>query len=261
MESLSCSTWNVLADAYCNPKSFACDRAALMWNARSQKLLNVLHQCDSDIICLQEVDHYDFFQLVFNRRGYASCFVPRPHPKPDGLVIAWNTMRLELVSGPHTCLFDELADQKDSTARFLKQNVGACVILKSLADHCGVVMVANTHLYWNPQSPDIKLLQMVYFLRFLEDISNSWAVSQCTDELTAAATPAVLLMGDFNSLPTSEVYQLLSTGTAYLDVSNQKKSTSLTCVGPPKLLVDETLLQVSKHLRCLGVSILVSEIR
>ena len=54
-------------------------------------------------------------------------------------------------------------------------------------------IVGTTHLFWDPAQADVKLLQARIVL----------------NELESMKIPTMILCGDFNSLPGSEVYQLI----------------------------------------------------
>jgi len=68
------------------------------------------------------------------------------------------------------------------------------------------ILVSNTHIFWHPSSPDIKLMQCQFQIEE--------AVTFRKKFLTAGADPEsipLIFMGDYNSTPTSAVYQLFST--------------------------------------------------
>ncbi|EFJ30857.1 hypothetical protein SELMODRAFT_89183, partial [Selaginella moellendorffii] len=67
-----------------------------------------------------------------------------------------------------------------------------------------VLVVANTHILFNPKRGDIKLGQARF--DFAQELSSSWGGAQ------------VIVAGDFNSTPSSPLYRYIS--TAELDVSS-----------------------------------------
>ena len=79
----------------------------LSWSFRKPLILEQLQRIDADLICLQGVDHYhDFLQPFFQRDGYHSIFVARPHSKclksvpnngSDGIALLYNTKCLKLL--------------------------------------------------------------------------------------------------------------------------------------------------------------------
>ncbi|KAE8648327.1 hypothetical protein Csa_023093 [Cucumis sativus] len=67
-----------------------------------------------------------------------------------------------------------------------------------------VVILANTHLYWDPEWADVKLAQAKYLLSRLARFKSLVAENfECT--------PSVLLAGDFNSTPGDKVHIVLYT--------------------------------------------------
>lgn len=100
------------------------------------------------------------------------------------------------------------------------------------------VIVVNTHIHWDPQFRDVKLVQVALLIDEVEKIANSFAkypprpptMSPTTStangpnatENNASSRPPpiysdgtkipLVLCGDFNSLPESGVYEFLSTG-------------------------------------------------
>ena len=58
-----------------------------------------------------------------------------------------------------------------------------------------MVCIANTHIFWDPEYPDVKL----------------WQTNQLIRELQSSIGPGtpIILSGDFNSMPGSTVVQLL----------------------------------------------------
>ncbi|KAF6168885.1 hypothetical protein GIB67_038382 [Kingdonia uniflora] len=89
-------------------------------------------------------------------------------------------------------------DLNDPRVRLKRDCVGLMTAFK-LKDHSGhLVIVANTHLYWNPELADVKLAQAKYLLlrlaQFKEIISKNF---ECM--------PSVIVCGDFNSTPGDKV--------------------------------------------------------
>ncbi|CAG5073563.1 Similar to CNOT6: CCR4-NOT transcription complex subunit 6 (Homo sapiens) [Cotesia congregata] len=74
-----------------------------------------------------------------------------------------------------------------------------------------LVVVANTHLHWDPKYPDVKTIQSMMLTR--EIVSMVESVRSSFSERTLQFSDIkVLLCGDFNSLMDSGVFQFLSTG-------------------------------------------------
>lgn len=102
------------------------------------------------------------------------------------------------------------------------------------------IIVANTHLHWDPAFSDVKLVQTALLIEEVEKIAQNFArypprlpptpsstgssaTSPSTGETNGSARPPpvysdgykipVIVCGDLNSIPQSGVYEFLSTGT------------------------------------------------
>ncbi|XP_034676095.1 carbon catabolite repressor protein 4 homolog 4 isoform X4 [Vitis riparia] len=102
---------------------------------------------------------------------------------------------------------EERGDPNDPRVRLKRDCVGimAAFRLKDPSHH--LVIVANTHLYWDPEWADVKLAQAKYLLSRLAQFKT--AVSDKFE-----CTPSVLVAGDFNSIPGDKVYQYLVSGNS-----------------------------------------------
>lgn len=82
------------------------------------------------------------------------------------------------------------------------------------------LIVANVHIYWNPEFPDVKLIQVALLVHELESIADRFAKLPPIQRADGTRMPVyedgskipLVLCGDFNSGPDSGVYQLLATG-------------------------------------------------
>ncbi|GER39814.1 glucose-repressible alcohol dehydrogenasetranscriptional effector [Striga asiatica] len=218
----------------------------LKWKARSESILTVLKSLGSDFFCLQEVDEYDtFYKKNMESLGYASIYIQRSGRKRDGCGIFYKQNNAELVVEEkidYNDLVDMVQDgktsstdtgekllvgeskvelkagleQKDSQTdrgdlldprvRLKRDCVGtmAAFRLKELSSRH--VIIANTHLYWDPEWADVKIAQAKYLLSRLAGFKK--LVSEKFD-----CSPSVIVAGDFNSVPGDQVYQYLVSGT------------------------------------------------
>ncbi|XP_008797989.1 carbon catabolite repressor protein 4 homolog 4 isoform X2 [Phoenix dactylifera] len=93
-------------------------------------------------------------------------------------------------------------DPSDPRVRLKRDCVGllAAFKLRDASNH--LIIVANTHIYWDPDWADVKLAQVKYLLtrvsQFKEVVSNKFC-----------SIPSVIVAGDFNSTPGDEVYKYL----------------------------------------------------
>lgn len=252
----------------------------------------------SDIICIQECDHHQWFIQQLSAMGYTSHFAQRGQRllhnyKQDGCLIAYRNTKFQLfpstVSGPHIIDLDDLACIQSTPPnvgqqiRYLRHNIAIAVFLQPLQQtdvglepiNCSPLLVTNVHLFWNPIFSDVKLKQMVYIMKRIQiccQEMKQWLHTQTeidglTDllqqlQLTGTAhielSPSsississffpILLVGDFNSTPLSEVYSFITTGLH----SNQHENDRYTHT---RLIVDEDLSRLAKMLRSIGIDV------
>ncbi|KAJ8555287.1 hypothetical protein K7X08_012783 [Anisodus acutangulus] len=240
-------SYNILAQAYVKSALFPHSPGpCLKWKARSQAILTVLKSLGTDFLCLQELDEYDsFYKSNIERVGYSSIYIQRSGQKRDGCGIFYKQDSAELVIEEKIDYNDLVPPTHDDTASVDKKaNLPAggnkklaskddvslknsrsdrgdlndpCVRLKRdcvgimaafrLKDPCRVIIVANTHIYWDPELADVKLAQAKCLLSRLAQFKL--LVSDKFD-----CSPPVVVAGDFNSLPGDQVYQYLISGSS-----------------------------------------------
>lgn len=124
--TISVFTWNTLANVCADqtPQGFPkVDASVLDFEHRKTLLIEEIVRNDPDVICLQEVDKYEFFRAELESRGY-SCV--RRDTARHGCVIAVKDDKWTIVSSwsetltPDTtqiCLVVELADKRGEKIR------------------------------------------------------------------------------------------------------------------------------------------------
>ncbi|OMJ94199.1 hypothetical protein SteCoe_2683 [Stentor coeruleus] len=84
---LSVLQWNTLSDKLSN-RFPAVNPDLLKWEHRRQKIIQKLKNFSSDILCLQEIDHYhDFFKLELENLGFYGIYQQRGKMYHDGCCI------------------------------------------------------------------------------------------------------------------------------------------------------------------------------
>ena len=154
-----------------------------------------------DIICLQEVqfrnpDHCQEHIIPFLKsHGYTSVFKNKTGDKVDGCLTAFKKDKFSL---EETCPVEYKIDRVPVLDR---DNVGLVVKLTPMNKQSAKpVIVANTHLLYNPKRGDIRLCQIALLLAEI-------------DRIQAGEDIPVILTGDFNSEPKSHVVKLLESGS------------------------------------------------
>lgn len=225
-------SYNILAQVYVKSSLLPhSPPACLKWKARSQAILGVLKKLEADFFCLQEVDEYDsFYRKNMDSLGYSGIYIQRTgQRKRDGCAIFYKPSCAELVakerieyndlldsvkadSEQETETSNEAKDSRkdsrdlnDPLVRLKRDCVGMMAAFRINEPFHHIVIVANTHLYWDPELADVKLAQAKYLLsrlaQFKKLVSNEF---ECT--------PSLLLSGDFNSIPGDKVYSYLVSG-------------------------------------------------
>jgi endonuclease/exonuclease/phosphatase family metal-dependent hydrolase len=265
-------SWNVLADCYSRGLVHVTPELTF-WETRSVEIRKWLNRCPADIICLQEADHYvDFYEPLFKELDYDSVYLQRPQ-REDGCLIAYKKPKFEFINKEDVFL-DDLAEFVTSVhlrESFLKQNVALIVHLRDLASNQEVI-VSTIHVYWNPMKPEVKSAQCKYLLERMEQF-----VAFKRRDVSRPA--AVIVTGDFNALPYSDPYAIISKyrrrylgnevvqGIAVVDKDQYNKKLGLHATEmtgmlygeDTKFICDHTLVRLCRWMRALGIDAALDE--
>ncbi|KAG2376365.1 Carbon catabolite repressor protein [Vigna angularis] len=235
-------SYNILAQVYVKSSLFPhSPSSSLKWKPRSNAILEVLKDLRADFFCLQEVDEFEsFYKGNMQNLGYSSIYMKRSGQKRDGCglfykhecaellleeKIEYNDLVKSIPDGnssnddDHTNIQtvhadkqkdvapknEDRGDPNDPRVRLKRDCVGIMAAFKFKDPSRHIVIVANTHLYWDPEWADVKLAQAKYLLsrlaKFKTLVSDRY---ECI--------PEVIVAGDFNSQPGDTVYQYLVSG-------------------------------------------------
>lgn len=235
-------SYNTLCDRYATPQLYAYTQSwALAWKYRRELLKDEIFSYDSDVVCLQEVDgtSYDgFWRESLGPRGYDSQYWPKTRARTmseldakrvDGCATFYKKDRLRYVEH-YIIEYNALALRKDDLKKtediynriMTKDNIGLVTVFERVDAPGQLLVVANTHLHWDPEFKDVKLVQVALLLEELERIvglyaSNSTPEGSKFPRYTDIKSVPLLICGDFNSTWDSGVYQLFAQG----DVSSK----------------------------------------
>ncbi|URE23329.1 Endonuclease/Exonuclease/phosphatase family [Musa troglodytarum] len=206
-------SYNILAQVYVKSSYFQhSPSSCLKWKARSQAILMDFKNFDADFLCTQEYQANKTLHLGPPTVGIwtSAQLLQMEEIDYNDLVNCMSALNeignnkvldLETRHAP----IKELSRKHqpdDPHVRLKRDCVGllAAFQLNDSSNH--IIVVANTHIYWDPNWADIKLAQAKYLLsrlsQFKELISNKFT-----------CIPSVLVAGDFNSTPGDEVYRYL----------------------------------------------------
>ena len=205
---VSILSYNVLAQAYAKPDIFNyCRPIALKWRYRRENLLHEIAFRNADILCLQEIDHYDdWWRPQLSAAGYDSNLTRRPRGLADGILIAWKRDQFQLHRSTNIdfneCKKNLLRHDMDNLAsRCVQDNVGQIVALIPWEKNPmpSGLLVANCQLASEPTLQDVRMVQALLFLQRIEEFNADFQLP-------------VVLGGSFNCSPDSKVYYVLTTG-------------------------------------------------
>ncbi|XP_078700338.1 2',5'-phosphodiesterase 12-like [Branchiostoma floridae x Branchiostoma belcheri] len=217
-------SYNILADVYAKTELSLtvlypyCPPYALELDYRRQLLLKELVGYNADLLVLQETGKTLFTDALvpaLDLSGMEGVFMGKGQ-QSEGEAVFYCKDKFRLLSqddiiigeclSSDPCCHDLQKWLSHSPAVLNKVASGSTVLqvvlLESVEDPSRRLCVANTHLYWHPRAPHIRLIQMAVCLKFLEKVVNS--------NSTQDSSVSLLLCGDLNSHPTSGLYQLLT---------------------------------------------------
>lgn len=212
------------------------------WSKRREKLCEELGNFNADILCLQEVSNKALKEtfIPYLKPFGLECISYSPSNmasditnnngkyghKQIGCAIFSRTSKVNLISSKR-CYLRDFIPTEQSKCDLLKTDMNSlfnsmamtCIELQSTKQ---LIIVANTHIYWNPVRPDIKSLQTLSVLNSLHKYQK-----ECTND---TAHIPIILCGDLNTTPDigysattqtllqSGPFELLSNG--FLDVDH-----------------------------------------
>lgn len=223
--SLTVMCYNVLCEKYATPQMFGYVPSwFLNWEYRKQVITHEILSYDADVVCLQEVEASQFdayFKPQLRMRGgYDGFFYAKSRAKTmsdwdrtfvDGCALFFKADRFRL-EDKAVLEFNQLAlgrpalrKHKDVYNRVMtRDNIAVVARLRHAASGCDVI-VANAHIHWDPAFRDVKLVQTVLLAEELEKMA------------LVHPRAALVVCGDFNSLPGSGVLSFLEGGAVPAD--------------------------------------------
>uniref|UniRef100_A0A0A9XND7 Protein angel 2 n=1 Tax=Lygus hesperus TaxID=30085 RepID=A0A0A9XND7_LYGHE len=168
----------------------------LVWEKRQELLFDEFLSSNADIIALQEVqqDHIEPFYKRLEDHGYSGAFKKRTSSdKTDGCALYYKREVFHLIE------LEEVEYYQPGIQVLNRPNVAIIAKLRHKLNN-KVLVIANTHLLYNPKRWNIRLAQIQILLAEIKRIVG------------ASKSPAILLVGDLNSDPRSPIIRLLEKG-------------------------------------------------
>lgn len=229
-KSFSIMSYNVLAQRLLEDHIYLYrkhDPEALSWENRSKTLLAEIQEADPDILCLQEVQasHLNSFFSKLKDLGYEGLYKQRSPLHADGCAIYFKTDKLKLISS-NTVEYFQCYTRRFDCSILDRFNIAliARLAFQNSSDPRSEFIVATTHLLYNPRRQDVKLAQTQVLLAELDRVSFI-GLNELTGKPSYLPT---IVTGDFNMVPESAVYRLLTQGfLQYSDLASKSLSNAL----------------------------------
>ncbi|KAI7867716.1 Endonuclease/exonuclease/phosphatase [Spinellus fusiger] len=231
--------YNILCQKYATSKAYGYTPSwALNWEYRKELLLAEISGWNADVICLQEVEmgHYeDVLVKHFKEAGnYKAVFYPKSRARTmsekeqrvvDGCATFYKASKFNLVENSlleynYNALqrsdFKKTADIYNRV--MTKDNIAILTMLEN-KDTLERVLVANSHIHWDPSFADVKLVQVGMLMDQIETFATKHLQPPSVGGRVYASTAKLptVICGDFNSEPDSGVYEFLSKGVVRQD--------------------------------------------
>jgi len=206
-EILRIFTYNLMAQGGIRREHFPyCSESALKWKTRKGKLLAEVIQSQADIICFQECDvpfYNSFWKVELNKLNYSSQFKSKSVEKQNnsyGVAIFYNSKRFTLKKSEEIEYHDLAKNRDNQIIEELNRPNVAIILGLELNNYPGKgVIVATTHLFWNPQFEWVRIKQSNHLLERLSGFQSSLNCSW-----------PWIICGDFNTCPNDVPYNFLT---------------------------------------------------
>ncbi|GLJ12881.1 hypothetical protein SUGI_0199780 [Cryptomeria japonica] len=194
------------------------------WSSRRRLICQELDMWKPNVICFQEVDHFDELTQDFSKKGYSGIFKGRTGQARDGCAIFWKNDVFRILQGysiefkehdlrdnvAQLCVFELNSSLATVPGNNSKKQVEANLLQEYNCIKRRVI-VGNIHVLFNPKRGDIKLGQVRILLEKARELSKKWDRAP------------IVIAGDFNSTPQSALYQFLASSKLDLLAHNRRE--------------------------------------
>ncbi|KAG7800443.1 hypothetical protein KL944_004016 [Ogataea haglerorum] len=233
--TITVSTYNLLSQQYMWPEVYNhIPSKYRSWEYRlpliNRNLIDLSRL--ADIMCFQEMEfnvYQETWKPLLKNHGFDSIFQKKKPPvywtkskdQLDGVSIFVNSNKFDLLNyepveySEHFQNPQYFTPTEDLRERAMSRNTVALIATMRHKKTGTIIFVTNTHLYWSPEFPDVKVLQTYLLARLLRrTMRNYYKVNDYQlKEIMRNGEANALLVGDFNSTPDSMVYEFLQTGS------------------------------------------------
>ncbi|KAB1205245.1 hypothetical protein CJ030_MR7G012119 [Morella rubra] len=203
---ITCTTFNILAPIYkrLNREDPSCRESdyRAYWLARNHRILDLLLQERSSIICLQEfwVGNEELVNLYERRLGHAGYVLfklGRTNNRGDGLLTAVRKDYFRVLNY-REFLFNDCGDR---VAQLLHVELSAPFSQSRNSDVRQEILIVNTHLLF-PHDSSLSLVRLHQVYKILQDVESY----QKENKLNPMP---ILLCGDWNGSKRGHIYKFL----------------------------------------------------
>ena len=205
--SILVMSYNVLAYYFTKFEYFPyCPEEYLHVRYRAPRIVNEIEKVNPDILCLQECD-FDLFSEYYlpnlEALGYTCHYKASSSNRIVINVVCYKRRAFTVEEEFKIDLNDELSKRDEAFNKFKD----ASVLNLTHNPSKKKIILVNTHLYWNPDFEFVKYGQICKILKDLE--------------IKYSSNVPVILCGDFNSLPTSNVLKYVYRNAPDLNTVNR----------------------------------------
>jgi CCR4-NOT transcription complex subunit 6 len=258
-DSFTVFSWNILCDRAATANMYGYTPSeALSWQRRRDMIIDEMTGRNADIMCLQEIDienYNEFFRPNLASEDYKGIFYPKSRAQTmaekeakvvDGCAIFYKNTKYILLDKQFIVFSREAIQRPDMKGehdvynRVMPRDHVAVVAFLENRQTGSRLIVANTHLTWEPWFSDIKIVQVAILMEHLAKLSEQYAKwPACKDKelfkfanedsedgvdeprpepgpsmkYDEATQIPLLVCGDFNSTRDSGVYDLITQGS------------------------------------------------
>jgi CCR4-NOT transcription complex subunit 6 len=202
MDKFTALSYNILCQRYATKSQYGyAPSRVLDWDYRKEIILGEIQAQDADIVCLQELDKYnydEFFRVKLAEGGYKGYYAQKgraetvPHDQAkmvDGCGTFFKQEKYIQLEAQYLN-FGRKAIEKagpkvsaDLINRvWQRDDIATILLLENRATGSRIVVV-NAHFYWDPAYKDVKLIQVAVLMDELARLSEKYAKREpCSNE-------------------------------------------------------------------------------
>eukprot|EP00347_Sterkiella_histriomuscorum_P024238 403331830 len=195
-------SYNVLATTLTGHFEYGCDPEFIKQENRVPLIRKEIAFLNPDILCLQETeDHTSLHDYLINDLKYEGQFLKKDDPtKHDGCATFYSTEKYIMIQK-----FEVHMGANKYSELYQKPQVQLILALQPVDFPDRVLLISNTHLYFNINRGDVKMAQ----LKMTTD-----TISQLRDyyQQVLKKKVQIVMCGDYNAGPRSGVYDFMRNG-------------------------------------------------